>query len=290
MKQPILVEKNKLPAKKILWIITDRCNYRCTYCFTEGKDRGIEVENPSLFLRNIGKKLDGNWHFEIVGGEPFVCKNLLRIVKGLIGLGHRITLVTNFSAGEKKIEDFLKITRGSLDVISASLHLEYATPDDFLEKILRIRRHFPDCKIVVSSVATKEKLPYLEEIKKKFFKASVPFFWRPYRDSTHFFQYSKSQKKIIEKIAHQYNLPQYRKTLERLGTYGLDIPGINFKGRKCSAGHRYFFLLPTGDAYSCPVSARQQKNFLGNILENNFKLNQRDMRCPFNQCFCPLGL
>jgi hypothetical protein len=136
-------------------------------------------------------------------------------------------------------------------------------------------------------VATKEKPPYLEEIKKKFFKAGIPFYWQPYQNSDHiFFKYSKSQKKLIEKIAHQYNPPRHRKFFERLGTYGLDIPGINFKGRKCSAGHRYFILLPTGDAYSCLVSARQRKNFLGNILENNFKLNQRDIKCPFNQCFC----
>jgi MoaA/NifB/PqqE/SkfB family radical SAM enzyme len=286
MTRAVRIKKNKLPIKRAILIITDRCNYDCSYCFFRGKNSGPEVKNPSLFVRNIGEKLDKNWRFLILGGEPFACKDFFKIVRELVGLGHRVSVYTNFSASEKKIREFLEITKGNLDAIIASLHLEYVNADDFLAKALRVRRYSPDFRFFACSVAQKEKLPYLKEIKRKFFESGIPFYWQPCQNSLHaFFPYSKLQKKLIEKVARQYNFPEYKKILETLSMYGLG--GINSKGKKCSAGHRYFVLLPNGDAYPCQVASRERKNYLGNILESNFKLNKRDITCPFDQCFCP---
>ena len=99
----------KQPSKEVEWLIGSKCNYNCSYCFAiEGRRHGLNVENADLFLKNIEKKLDGNWEFVISGGEPFLHKNFFKIVKGLVKLGHWVSVFTNFSHDPKKIIQFLK--------------------------------------------------------------------------------------------------------------------------------------------------------------------------------------
>ena len=109
-----------------MYLVNTTCNYRCSYCtqrFLDDRKRWLR-DGPA-FLAAFGR-LSGAWEVKISGGEPFLHPNLCEIVEGLRGAGHRVSVVTNFSAQRAKLEQFLAAAGDALRVFSASLHLEYA--------------------------------------------------------------------------------------------------------------------------------------------------------------------
>ena len=282
--------------KQIIWLITSKCNYECSYCINKERRRDLclEVENADLFLRNIEKKLGKNWEFLISGGEPFLHKNFFEIVKGLVKLGHWVTVVTNFSINPREIIRFLELVGDKCGSIRASLRLEYTNPDEFLKKILIIEKSFPALRnhLFITSLVTSENLPRLEKIKKKFFEKGYQFYTQlvqlPYPDQT-FFPYSGKQKKIIERISKKYNLKQFQKQAEFYGTSGADFSKVRFKGQKCWAGCLYFSMLPNGAAFRCFPSIEGKfeggnAGYLGNILRKDFKLLKGATKCQYELC------
>jgi len=246
----------------------------------------LSVKNANLFLRNIKKKLDKNWEFIISGGEPFIHKNFFEIVEGLVKLGYRVSVFTNFSVDPKKIIQFLKLTGDKCGSIFASLHLEYTNPDKFFKKILIIEKSFPALRnhLFVTSVATDKALPRLEKIKKKFFEKGCRFFIRPYQYTDHsFFSYSSKQKKIIERISKKYNLEPFQKQLEFRSTYGVDLSKISSKGQRCWAGCLYFWMLANGAAFRC-VYTEEKVGYIGNILRKDFRLLEGATKCQRKVC------
>lgn len=279
--------------KQVVWPITSKCNYDCSYCFMKKGKRNLSVKSANLFLRNIEKKLDKNWGFVITGGEPFLHKSFFEIVKGLTKLGHQVSIFTNFSVDPQKIIRFLKLTGDKCGAIFASLHLEHTTPDNFLKKILIIEKSFPSLRnhLFVTSVATNKALPRLEKIKKKFFEKGCRFFIRPYQYPDHsFFSYSGKQKKIIERISKKYNLGPFQKQLEFRSTYGVDLSRASSKGQRCWAGCLYFWILADGAAFRCCPFTEEKLNYIGNklymgnILRKDFKLLERATKCQRKVC------
>jgi MoaA/NifB/PqqE/SkfB family radical SAM enzyme len=92
-----------MPSEGVVsWNINTACNYRCSYCTQRFMDdRGRWSRDTPRFLRSFAK-LPGRWEVKISGGEPFVHPTLDEITAGLAELGHRISIVTNFSASESK--------------------------------------------------------------------------------------------------------------------------------------------------------------------------------------------
>ena len=276
--------------KQLIWLITYKCNYNCSYCINKKRRRDLaEVENADLFLRNIEKKLGKNWEFVIFGGEPFLHKNFFEIVRGLVKLGHRVTIFTNFSINAEKIIRFIELAGDKFNSIFASLHLEYTNPDEFLKKILIIEKSFPALRkhLFITSVTTDKALPRLEKIKKKFFERGYQFYTQLHRypDQTLFSSFGK-QKKIIERISKKYNLKPFQKQAELYGTYGADPSDLSFKGQKCWAGCRYFYMLPNGAASRCLPSIKEEVGYLGNILKKDFRLLKGAIKCQCKVCSC----
>src|SRR5262249_56899514 len=99
-------DDRRIPARPeegaISWNINTACNYRCSYCTQRFMDdRGRSSRDTPRFLAAFAR-LPGRWEVKISGGEPFVHPTLLEIVAGLAGLGHRVSMVSNFSAGQGK--------------------------------------------------------------------------------------------------------------------------------------------------------------------------------------------
>ena len=95
----------------VSWNVNTACNFRCTYCTQRFKeDRGRWARDTERFLAAFAR-LPGKWEFKLSGGEPFVHPTLLEIVDGLTKLGHRISVVTNFSAKEERLEAFVRAAR-----------------------------------------------------------------------------------------------------------------------------------------------------------------------------------
>ena len=290
-KEKIIRDKNL--THSVQWKITWFCNYKCSYCVNEKIKHDLgEAKSVNLILKNIKKKFDGNWEFVLSGGEPFLHNDFFKIVKELVKLGHRVSVVTNFSASPLKITRFLKLTGDKCGSIFASLHLEYATPDDFFKKISIIEKLFSKQvlrnHLFITSLATNKTIPRLEKIKKKFFEKGYQFYVQPYRyPGRMFFSYSDKQKNIIERISKKYNLRPFQKRSEFVGTYGLNLSKISFKGQKCWAGCYHFCMLPNGDAFRCFSYIKRKMGYLGNILRKDFKLLEDATKCQLKFCYCP---
>lgn len=275
----------------IYWVLTDTCNYRCPYCFTLGKDPS--PISPLDIASGLEKSLKGKWEITFSGGEVFLHEEFLGVVKKMVGAKHRISVFSNFSAKPEKIVEFLKITEGRLSIFYAALHLNSVKPDDFMKKVAGIEKSRPGFKkrLFVCAPGTVENLPYLEGIKKKFFEAGIPFIiWTHRLPRGGYFEYSVEQKKFLKKLNQNYNAPEYNDFIVASSNRGLDEESISFRGSKCSAGRRSFFIIPGGAAYACFADCRAKTGYLGHFLKNDFKLNKTLAECPYEKCYCPLPI
>jgi len=276
----------------VYWVISDACNYRCHYCFTQSKNPS--GADPLLIVDNFKTKLEGKWDFILSGGEPFIQKDFFKIVEKLTALEqlNKIFIHTNFSASPEKIVKFLRMTQGKLSVFFASLHLDFVKPADFFKKITLVEKSFPDFKkhLLVNLTTAAESLSFLENLKKSFFEKGIQLLTTPQlRPDLNFIKYSKKEIVFLKQLNKRYNLPELTGLSMACGQYGLESSRVDFKGRKCFAGCQSFFINPYGDTYSCVAASRAKKNSLGNILKNDFKLNKKGTKCSFNSCHYPVS-
>ncbi len=62
----LIKDRLNRPDGVVTWLITDICNYKCSYCFTHKSK--FQVEDHNAFLKNIRNKIPRNWKFYILGG------------------------------------------------------------------------------------------------------------------------------------------------------------------------------------------------------------------------------
>ena len=264
------IKNSKNETRLIEWIITNKCNYNCSYCI-RNKNYQLGLSDPKQFLKGIKKSIHGSWEFLIMGGEPFVQPNFLKIVQELIDMGHSISIITNLSMPIRQIKSLCEICGKKLVRLVASLHLEEVNPDDFLKKAIEVKKIInPITVFKINSVAKNTNINDLGEIGKRFLKQGIGFELQSFKlPSGAFEKYSPSQKKIISKFGRMF---------------GIKEP--NFRGKRCWTGCSYFVLNQTGEAYRCMSALKSKKNYLGNILDGSLKLYKRSKLCEYDLCPC----
>ncbi len=268
----------------ISWNINTACNYRCSYCTQRFKeDRGRWSRDTQRFLDAFAR-LPGRWEIKLSGGEPFVHPTLLDIVGGLASLGHRISVVTNFSASKDKLEAFATAARGRVGVFSASLHLEYVTDVDAFaakaawlsERLLAMRDpDLPGPHVCVTSVATRDVLPRLPTLADTFAARGVAYKVQPEKQNRDVIDYSPGEQAQI------LALGGHNKT-------GRIVH--HFAGRPCWSGARYFILDDLGVAYRCYPARRLKIERMGNFLEPGFRLADEPEPCRYASCNCTVPI
>ncbi|MUK87709.1 GTP 3',8-cyclase MoaA [Ornithinibacillus sp. L9] len=123
-----ITDKFGRPLRDLRISVTDRCNFRCTYCMPKeifGKDYPFlpknqllsfeEIERLAASFVNLGVK-----KIRLTGGEPLLRRNLPELVKKLSTINgvEDIGLTTNASLLEKMASD---IKQAGLDRINVSL-------------------------------------------------------------------------------------------------------------------------------------------------------------------------
>ena len=268
------------PEGVVTWNINTTCNYRCSYCtqrFLDDRKRWLR-DGPA-FLRGFAR-LDGRWEVKISGGEPFLHPNLLEIVRGLRDLCHAVSVVTNFSASRAKLEEFLQASGEQLRVFSASLHLEYAGEptemEAFIAKAVWMQERLPaGASFNVTCVATRENLPRLEEIARRFDQREVRFKVQPEKQDREVISYTEEEKQLILRLG---------------GHNGLGQLAPSFKGRPCWAGARSFTLDDRGHAWRCYPARRFRAHYLGNFHDLGFKLARGPSPCLYDYCNCTVPI
>jgi cyclic pyranopterin phosphate synthase len=115
--------------------VTDRCNFRCTYCMPKevfGRDYQFLPHDALLTFEEITRlarvfKSLGVDKIRLTGGEPLLRRNIERLVEMLAALDLEITLTTNGALLAKKAQ---ALKDAGLDRVSVSL-------DSLDEKVFR---------------------------------------------------------------------------------------------------------------------------------------------------------
>lgn len=292
------------PEEGVLaWNVNTACNYRCSYCTQRFKDdRGRWSRDTPEFLRAFAR-LPGAWEVKLSGGEPFVHPTLLEIVEGLVEIGHRVSVVTNFSASDAALERFVVAGAGRIGTFSASLHLEYV--DDVAAFARRARAlrsalerarepSLPRPNVCVTTVATRAALPRLTELRALFEEHGVDFKVQPERDDGKLTEYSPAEIELLSSLG---------------GHNGTGEVAHDFFGRPCWAGSRFLVMDDRGEVYRCyparrgvlvalgrgggriPDPARERRlGRLGNFLDPGFCLESSPNPCLFRHCYCTVPI
>ena len=109
---------------------------------------------------------------------------------------------------------------------------------------------------------------------------------------------NKEQEKKIEKIlkiAQKYNINHSFQKIRFLNSYKKEQnkkfishhKKENTFSKLCYAGSKSAVIYENGNVYRCYSSRFAQANYLGNIKDDNFKLNDCPIACSQAQCNCP---
>ena len=154
-KQNILVDNHGRTINYLRLSVTDRCNYRCTYCMPEKmkflpkKDLLTFEEMDNLCSLFIAR---GITNIRLSGGEPLVRKGILRFISNLSryivsGDLNEITLTTNGSQLKSLSEDLFQSGVRRVNVSLDSLSEE---------KFSRITRRDDLCNVIEGLEAAKK--------------------------------------------------------------------------------------------------------------------------------------
>jgi len=262
-------------VRTIEWQVAGACNYDCTYCIQSRKYRRGRPDAAQLDAAlDTFAALPGTWEIKCSGGEAFAHRLFLeQAVPGLMArTTHRISVLTNLSASYRDLMRFTALTRGRLDVFSASMHVEYVDPDAFADKAAWfVDQLDPEVRFVVNQVVLPGNEAFAERCRDAVEGRGLRWFPQLYKVRGGVAEYAPGALDDI------------------LG----DAPGPrdanlapSYRGRTCWTGVDYFTVDKDGTAWSCRTAKRHGEGRLGNVFEGRISLRDAPAPCPWTICPC----
>ena len=264
------MNNNKRGLIRFTWNMLYDCNYRCSYCFFEGK--WDEYKKRNIYLsanqwmehwNRIYRKY-GTCYILITGGEPTIYPNFIELISKLSQIHYPINISSNASGDLGSFVEKIDPKKVSLSI---SFQPEFARLDEFLEKLIFLRRHkFDGC---INLVAYPPFLNNLEEYRKRFSSQNeqlkvIPF-WGSFKGKNYPYDYTQDEKLTI----------------------GIDenwFKKVRKKGGLCQAGHRTALIFPDGKVARCGQIG--ERFIIGNFLDPDFKLLDMPLPCDSESCPC----
>lgn len=159
---------------RVLWEITNTCNYHCSYCIFSSEAKKYEDElNTEEVMRTIKVLKENNFtYIKFTGGEPFTRNDMIQILKYASELGFDMDISTNASLITNEIAQELKninfpMVHVSLDGNNKYSH-EYVRGENTFERTLRGIRYLTGNNVYtrIGTVIYKQNEDKLEEIVK----------------------------------------------------------------------------------------------------------------------------
>lgn len=261
----------------IEWQTNGVCNYDCSYCiqsrqYRQGHPTDADIDK---FLEFFGG-VPGVWEIKMSGGEPFAFRGFLeRVIPGLAPLPHRVSVLTNLSAPVSSLRRFVDLVGDKLSVVSASLHREYTSVEKFVEKAAQLRLWLrPETALVVNSVLVPGTLEDLEAVRRLIEESGLRYFPQVMKTKHGVYPYAPSDLVMIQRLTGKS--PTSREA----------NMAPSYRGRNCWTGVEYFVLEQNGDAWSCRTARRFRQGYMGNVLDETFKLLTQPRRCVYDICPC----
>lgn len=282
----MLIDNHNRKINYLRLAVTDRCNLRCNYCMpSEGIDF---AENSKLFtideLSRLSKIMveQGIDKIRITGGEPFVRKDLMTLLRNLTALTglNDISITTNATLIGPYIDELkelgIKNINVSLDAIDRETFEritrrdQYDTVQNNLIRLIsegfNVRINF----IVLDNQNTQDILPILEVM--KHYRVSVRFLEEmPFNGGSKKFNTIQwNYKRILEHIVSEYQ------DVEKLRSPKTST-SINYKIK----GHvGTFGLIPSFSRTFCGSCNRLRISAIGDVITCLYgkpKMNLRDV-------------
>jgi len=261
------IKKSKV---RFTWNIAYQCNYRCSYCFFEGKweeyGKRTVCLSPEKWIEHWQRIYDqyGPPYIVITGGEPFCYPNFIELIKKLSMISEHINISSNSSGNLKK---FVKEIDPKNVSLSLSFQPEFDRLGDFIERLLFVRRHkFDGCiNFVAYPPFLKDIRYYADKIRAIGEELKIIPFWGSYEGVDYPSGYSRAEKEGIG-----INEDWFKK--------------VRKKGRACQAGHKAALIFPDCKVARCGQIG--EKALVGNFLDPDFKLSGRPLPCDAEACPC----
>jgi len=254
------------------------CNFKCEYCYQadENGNRSNEVlskENAENFVKFV-KRLPDQYTITLAGGEPFVYPNLEFLVKELTSCGHFVSLITNFSRPLNKIKKVFEIAGSNINNFSISVHpSQRKDMKEFYKKLKEfltfMKKNKYTTNLFLTCVLTENNVEEVKKLKKKIDKDfDIPLeIQRVYDRKGVYSKYSDKVESFAKKI-------------------GLDVPEekankIDFYGKKCWSGSKFFYIEVNGDVRRCYTRQKNKDAYeLGNLKDyKNIKVFDTPLPC-----------
>lgn len=265
------------------WDLHWKCNYRCPYCWWDGKWDEFEKRNiyPGVKqLISVWKRiydLYGCCHLDIVGGEPSIYPEFEEFVLKILKY-HTVSIMTNLSGNfDKLINSKSKDIKTKFKMV-ATFHPIFSDFSEFLAKAKKIKKS--GININIAYLAYPSQIKDIPEYRKIFFNEnkfyfSVLTFWGKYNGKQYPDSYTDEENKIIEISIGKRKGEKYQ-----------TVPLVT-KDKMCNAGHTYVLVHPDGEVLPCGGAGWEGKQtILGNIFDPNFKLLDGPAKCPSQHCPC----
>ena len=262
--------------RTVEWQVAGACNYDCTYCIQSRKyRRGRPTEAQFARALECFAALPGTWEIKCSGGEAFAHPPFLElVVPGLMSrTSHRISVLTNFSATRSELMRFVHLTRGRLDVFSASLHLEFTTLLEFGDKAAWFLDTLdPGVRFVVNQVVFPDQLDSARACRDHLQDLGIRWFPQLYKVDGRAVSYPDAA--ALNELIGQAPGPREANLAP------------SYQGRLCWTGVDYFTVDKDGRAWSCRTAKRHGEGDLGNVFEGTLRLQEAALPCPFDVCPC----
>jgi MoaA/NifB/PqqE/SkfB family radical SAM enzyme len=242
---------------KPLWAqlnITWRCNLDCSYC-TEYDNAKDHVPHDEV-ARRIDKCHElGVLHTDLIGGEPLMHPDLLRLLARITGHGMTTGLTTNgFLLTEQRLDELTGAGLGRLQI-----SVDSARPGPGIPKSLKsVKRKIEMCAgrpiwFRVNVVVCDETLDEVEEVSLFCFERNVPVNFSIVHDRGRLHRRLENAR-YLEKLAWLRAEKQAGKPVAT-PYFLLDYSVETLEGRPpawtCRAGQKCFYVSPEGRFHFC---------------------------------------
>jgi len=263
-------------TRTIEWQVAGACNYDCTYCIQSRKYRkGRPPREQLAGALETFAALPGIWEIKCSGGEAFAHSLFLdQVVPGLMErTPHRISILTNLSASHRDLMRFAAMTRGRLDVFSASLHVEYVSPDAYAEKAAWfVDQLDPGVRFVVNQVVLPGREVHAAACRDAVQARGLRWFPQLYKVNGGVAEYPDAE--ALRAVIGDAPGPREANTAP------------SYQGRTCWTGVDYFTVDKDGAAWSCRTAKRHGEGRLGNVFDGTVRRRSAPRPCPWTICPC----
>jgi MoaA/NifB/PqqE/SkfB family radical SAM enzyme len=271
------VKKNSENHTKVnfVWDIHYRCNFRCPFCWFDGKWEELAEKNryPSMVeILDVWKRIYdiyGQCHIMITGGEPSIYPDFVELVSQLSEL-HTLKVTSQLSGD---MYAFARRVNPSRVVLDMNFHPMETLLEPFLKKVLFLKEQgFSGGVCYLAYPPQMDRIDYYRE---KFEENGIDFalaaFWGEYKGMEYPGAYSEAERELIAPYLGEPDRIKYH------------LEGRRTSGKLCRAGYLYASVKADGTVTRCgPLSNKP----IGNIFDRDFRLLPASRPCEADVCPC----